>query len=532
MSAFPPDLRARSLAALRDSTVDVLIIGGGINGAGILRDLCLRQHPLTPLRIALVEKKHFSSGTSGKNSQLIHGGLRYLKYLKMALVKESLKERAVLRRIASHLVEPLTLLMPVYSRLEKMKYMMGLSMYDQLAGSDNIGKHREVNRTEIESLEPLMNMSGLVGGALFYDCAVHSARLVLENLFDAAAHGALIANYVQAEPAQKGSDGVWHVRLDDALTGERSYVSARKIVDATGAWSHPPSGAPRLVRGSHIVIPRVNNEEHAIAYFADDGRIIFFIPWGRDRQLTLVGTTDVDHKDGPENPRMSVEELHYLLDMVRRLYPRAGQVEPLTAFSSLRPLVSDGSGSATAASREHKIFNSVDGILRIQGGKYTTYRAMSEEACDVIMREMAPEFTTVHKTATEAIAGNSEKALAALRSDAASIADHNHLPQAEVENLIHEYGVHLPELLAVMPPTDYGEIPRVECGRMAFAIHHEMAHHLADYMFVSSYRGYENAWDAASLEPYAYLMGAWMHWDETRQAQEVQSILKQIALPR
>lgn len=532
MSAFAPDLRSRSLAAMRDSTVDVLIIGGGINGAGIARDLCLRQHPMTALRVAVVEQKQFATGTSGKNSQLIHGGLRYLKYLKMALVKESLKERATLRRIAPHLVEPLTLLMPIYSRLDKMKYMMGLSMYDQLAGDDNIGKHREVSRTEIEGLEPLMNFNGLVGGALFYDCSVHSARLVLENLFDAASHGALVANYVRAEPVQKESDGSWRVRLDDVITGHRMYTSARKVVDATGAWSQPPSAAPRLVRGSHLILPRLNNEEHAIAYFADDGRIIFFIPWGRDRQLTLVGTTDVDHKDGPDNARMSLQEMNYLIGIVKRMYPRAGDVTPISAFSSLRPLVSDGSASATAASREHKIFNTPDGILRIQGGKYTTYRSMSEEACDLIAKEMAPEYSGVHKTAAEPLSGNSGKALSTLASEVPRLADQYRLPQAEVEHLIREYGVHLPELLAIMPGEDYGEIPRVECGKMAFAIHHEMAYHLSDYMFVSSYRGYETAWDAEQLERYAYLMGAWLHWDEARQSQEVQSVLKQVAIPR
>lgn len=532
MSGFAPDLRTRSLAELRDSTVDVLIIGGGINGAGIARDLCLRQQSKSPLRVALVEQKHFASGTSGKNSQLIHGGLRYLKYLKMALVKESLKERATLRRIAPHLVEPLTMLMPMFSRLDKMKYMMGLSMYDQLAGSDNIGKHREISRAEIGGLEPLMNLSGLVGGALFYDCTVHSARFVLENLFDAASHGALIANYTHADPIHLQPDKTWRVRLKDTITGENFFAAARKVVDATGAWSSPASAKPRLVRGSHIVVPRLNNEEHAVSYFADDGRVVFFIPWGRDRQLTLVGTTEVDHTGDPDNPRMSLEEMGYLVDIVRRLYPRAIPLNYISAFSSLRPLVSDGSASATAATREHKIFNTPDGILRIQGGKYTTYRSMSEEACDIIAREVAPELAAIHKTATEPLAGNTQKALTNLANEVPDLAGRHRLAQGELERLIRDYGVHLPDLLAIMPAEDYGGISRVECGKMAFAIRHEMAYHLADYMFVSSYCGYETAWDAEQLEPYAYLMGAWMQWDEMRQSQEVQGVLRQVSLPR
>src|SRR5262249_22270038 len=150
-----------------------------------------KQQSSAPIQVALVDKGHFASGTSSKNSQLIHGGLRYLKYLKMGLVKESLRERATLRFLAPHLVEPLALLLPLYSRFEKMKYMMGLSMYDQLAGDSNISKHREVSKAEIAQLEPTIETKDLVGGALFYDCQVHSARFVLENLFDAVTNGIL-----------------------------------------------------------------------------------------------------------------------------------------------------------------------------------------------------------------------------------------------------------------------------------------------------------------------------------------------------
>jgi len=190
MSGFPPDLRARSLEAVRNATVDVLIVGGGINGAGIAREFGLRREQAGgALQVLLVDREQFGSGTSGKNSQLIHGGLRYLRYLQFGLVKESLRERAVLRKLAPHMVKPLAFLMPIYSRMEKMKILMGLSMYDQLAGEHNISKHREVSKREIAELEPGLQQNGLAGGALFYDCQVHSARFVLENLFEAAALG-------------------------------------------------------------------------------------------------------------------------------------------------------------------------------------------------------------------------------------------------------------------------------------------------------------------------------------------------------
>lgn len=531
MSGFPPDLRTRSLAAMRDNSVDVLILGGGINGAGIARDLGLRRQSNDSIQVALVDKGHFASGTSGKNSQLIHGGLRYLKYLKIGLVKESLRERAILRHIAPHLVEPLAFLLPIYSRIDKLKYTMGLSMYDQLAGESNISSHREVSKGEIAQLEPGLSTKGLVGGAIFYDCQVHSSRFVLENLFDAANNGVLMANYVLAEPQDRAPDGAWRVKLTDQLSGEESEVRARKLVDATGPWSHPGEAPPRLVRGSHIVLNRITAEEHAIAYFDRDGRIVFFIPWGSNKQLTLLGTTDVDHEGGPDSAKISSEEIEYLLGIAHQLYPNAGRLKPLAAFSSLRPLVSDNSSSATEASREHRIWNTPDNILRIQGGKYTIYRHMSEEAARIILKELSPWLASPSRTAAEPLSATTEKALERMRSDAQSMAEQYRLAPVDVESVIREYGMHTPDVLAMTPDADFGSIRRTEFARIAFAVQHEMAAKLTDIFFVSTYLGYDRAWDAAQLEPYAYLVGSWLGWDSARQHQEVAEVLDWISVP-
>lgn len=531
MSGFPPDLRARSLAALRDNTVDVLILGGGINGAGIARDLGLRRQSNDSLQVALLDKAHFASGTSGRNSQLIHGGLRYLKYLKMGLVKESLRERAILRQIAPHLVEPLAFLMPIYSRIDKIKYGMGLSMYDQLAGESNISRHREVSKGEIAQLEPTMSTKGLVGGAIFYDCHVHSARFVLENLFDAADNGVSLANYTDAKPLERTPDGPWRVHCKDLLTGEEFETRAKKLVDATGPWSQPGDSPPRLVRGSHIILNRLTAEEHAIAYFDDNGRIVFFIPWGSQKQLTLLGTTDVDHKGDADSAHISKEEVDYLLAIANKLYPTSGPLKPLAAFSSLRPLVSDGASSATEATREHKIWNTKDNILRIQGGKYTIYRHMSEEAVNMILKELSPWLNTPSRTATEPLCGNTPKALEKLRHDAPSLAEQYRLSRNDVELVIREYGLHTPDVLAMVPEEDFGAIRRTEFARLAFAVQHEMAATLSDLLLVSTYIGYDRDWDMAQLEPYAYLIGSWMGWDTARQHEEALDVLHRIALP-
>ncbi len=517
---------------MRETTIDILILGGGINGAGIARDLGLRrQQAGISLQVALVEQKQFASGTSGKNSQLIHGGLRYLKQLKVGLVKEALRERSILRNLAPHMVEPLPILIPIYSRLEKLKYFMGLRLYDQLAGEHSIAKHREVSRGEMAQLEPSMAQKGLICGALYYDCTVHSARFVLENLYDAAANGILLANYTRGRLVQRQEDGSWLVRLEDVATGDSFETQAKKVIDATGAWSESPEHQPRLVRGSHLVLPRLTAEEHAVAYFDDNGRIVFFLPWGSHKHLTLLGTTDVDHKEGPDDVRIKKDEVEYLAGIAQKLYPSAPSFSPIAAFSSLRPLIPDSTQDPAAASREHKIWNTKDNVLRILGGKYTTYRAMSEEAVDLVLKEMAPWFSSQKRTAGEPLAGNTEKALSRLKAEIPNLSDRHYLARTEMESLVREYGVHTRELLTMLPAEDFGPVTRIQYARMAYAVQHEMALRLADVFFVSTYLGYESKWDAAQLEPYSRLMGSWLGWDQAREAREIMNTLQSTALP-
>lgn len=459
------DLRRGQIEQLKAGLLDVLIIGGGINGAGVIRDLALRAaHSRAPLRIALVEQKHFASGTSGKNSQLIHGGLRYLKYLQVHLVRESLHERATLMKLAPQFVKPLAFLLPMYGIKSRVVYGTGLWLYDRLAGSDAMAPHRIVNASELAKMEPDLSRSGLSAAALFYDCAIPSARFVVENVLDAVARGAMAANYVRAETWERsGVDARWRVRCTDTLSGEQFEIQARKLVDARGAWSNPDS--LRLVRGSHIVIPRVNASAHAIAHFEPNGRVVFVIPWGSRNQLTLVGTTDEDHHGSPDQVSISSEETRYLLGIVHKLFPHGPDVTPVSTFSSLRPLVRV-SGSATRASRDHRIWNSSDGVLHIAGGKYTTYRLMSEEVGDLVCKEIAPELESVHLTV-----------------------------QASFARVEREIG-------------------------------DQMEQHLEDYLFVSTYLGYEQRWDRESLLPFARGLAGKRGWDQARVDTEVNAIIE------
>ncbi|MBI1787659.1 MAG: glycerol-3-phosphate dehydrogenase/oxidase [Acidobacteria bacterium] len=509
--------RGDQLRRLREAPLDVLILGGGINGAGIARDLALRSEQAgAGLRIGLIEQRQFSSGTSGKNSQLIHGGLRYLKGLEFGLVREALHERATLLEMAPHLVEPLEFLIPFESWFSRWYYGAGLWIYDLLAGERNLGRRRALSGEELGRIEPGLAPDRFVAGAVFFDARVHSARFVLENVADAVRHGAMAVNYSRAEGISGRA-----ATVADTLSGETFEVRARKLVDATGPWSRQPG--LRLVRGSHLVLPRLNRSDRAIAYFEPGGRILFVIPWGSGRRFSLVGTTDIDHAGGPGQVRISEEEVRYLLALVRRLFPAAAGMEPISAFSSLRPLVGDASASATAVSRGHRIWNTPDGILHIAGGKYTTYRAMSEEAAGAVCREIAPVLAGLHPTATTPLGGHTRERIGELRASAGRLAAQHDLEEAEVEEIIREYGAETPALLSLL--ADSTGLTRLERARIRYAVEREMAQRLDDLLYVSTYWGYERQWTEDGLRPYAQAMAEDLGWDERRMEQEIAGTL-------
>jgi len=332
--AFHPQSRKENLARLIGEPLDVLIIGGGINGAGIARDLALRA--CGTLRIGLIEKRYFGSGTSSRNSQLIHGGLRYLEHFDFALVKEALHERARLVKLAPGLVEPLRFVMPFETWFQRRYYGIGLWLYDLLAGSHNIAPRLNLSLAELKRIEPDLNLVGLHSAAIFSDCRVNSARLLLENLFDAARHGVIAVNYAEAAGWQRRGE-ILEVNIEDRLGGGESVVRAHQIVDARGPWE---GGANlRLVRGSHIIVPALTDSGNAIAHFHRDGRIIFVIPWGPQNSLSLIGTTDVDHSGSPDEVSITPQEIRYLQAIARELFRDAGDLKPIAVYSSLRPLV-------------------------------------------------------------------------------------------------------------------------------------------------------------------------------------------------
>ena len=384
------------LDALANGTFDVLVVGGGITGAGVARDAALRG-----LRTALVEQEDFASGTSSRSSRLVHGGVRYLEHGQLRLVFESSAERRVLRRIAPHLVRPLAFVWPVYrgARVPRWKLAAGLMLYDLLALFRNVGRHHRLSRRGVLAREPRLRSDALLGGARYWDAATDDARLTLATVRSAIAAGATVLNHVRVTSLGMTNGRVTGARIADAIGGSTAEVSARVVVNATGPWSdmieRMADGAARpAVRGSkgvHVCVARdrIDNVAALTLLSPRDGRVMFVLPAG---DFAIVGTTDTYETVDPGQVRASEADVSYLLDAANHFFPAAGLTrdDVVSAWAGLRPLkaVAGGSNDPSAASREHTISEHVPGLVSVTGGKLTTYRSMAAEVVDVAQRSL------------------------------------------------------------------------------------------------------------------------------------------------
>lgn len=403
--------RRSAIDQLSRTHFDILVIGGGITGAGVARDAALRG-----LSVALVERADFASGTSSRSSRLVHGGVRYLEHGHLRLVFEASHERQLLLRLAPHLVRPLAFTWPVYrgARIPRWKLSAGLFLYDLLARFRNVGRHERLSAAAVRAREPALRADGLTGGARYWDAATDDARLTLANVLGAADAGAVAVNHCAAHALVHHGGRVAGAVVRDRFTGEELTVRADVVVNAAGPWVDEisaldrPTGRPtvRGTKGVHLLVPRerVGNDGAVTLLAARDGRVLFVLPAGR---LTLVGTTDTRTAMHPEEVRATAEDVHYLLEAVNSFFPTAmlGPSDVVSAWAGLRPLVAqgqrdDGAADAPAAvSREHAVGWSATGLLTVSGGKLTTYRSMAEEVVDAAvsrLRRRARASRTAH----------------------------------------------------------------------------------------------------------------------------------------
>jgi len=382
----------RDTSRLQNRAFDLLIIGGGIAGAGAARDAALRG-----LRVALIDQGDFGSGTSSRSSKLVHGGLRYLEHGAFRLVREACRERRVLLRIAPHLVDPLPLLFPCYrgSGRPLWQVRLGLALYDALSGDLRIERHRMMTPEQVRDLEPGLTADRLEGGGHYYDCRMNDARLCLENVKAADEAGAVVANYVQLAGFEKSSGRLAGAHLKDLISGRDLEVRAKVILNVTGPWADAPRrlddpSAPPLVRktrGVHLITRRLTRAAGVAFTARSDGRLLFLLPL--DEGHSLIGTTDTDSEEDPAMPAVESTDVEYLLSEVNMILPGA-QLERSNVvghFAGLRTLINDR-GDPTSLSREYKIVESDSGLISLIGGKYTTYRIMAGRLVDRVLTRL------------------------------------------------------------------------------------------------------------------------------------------------
>lgn len=383
-----PSTRADAIAEiLAKPSFDLLIVGGGIVGAGVARDAAMRG-----LRTLLVDRHDFAFGTSSRSSRLLHGGLRYLAQGRIGLVREASREKLVLRRIAPHLTQPLAFTFPTYKRSgwPRWKLRIGVKLYDWLCGDGNLGRSGGMSRAEVANHIAGLRTDGLTGGVRYFDGFTNDARLVLDTLRSAAASGATVVNYLQLASAGRRDRG-WECRLTDIESPARTIaVHARTVVNAAGAWATelPESRVKlRLTKGVHVVIRRERLSVPDAVVMTDGPRILFAIPWG---ERTILGTTDTDYAGDIDSPDCTDADVDYILKVVNRSFPSAAisPADVISAWSGLRPLIADRHGRPSDVSRAHEIIAGEPGWFDIAGGKLTTYRLMAEQMVDRVVQHL------------------------------------------------------------------------------------------------------------------------------------------------
>jgi len=542
---FSFQTRAAALDAMAAEPMDVLIIGGGITGAGIARDAALRG-----VRVALVDKSDVAGGTSSRSSRLIHGGLRYLEHGDLRLVFEASRERRILLRIAPHLVRPLPFLFPAYrgARVPPWKLRAGLWLYDLLAAFRNVHAHRWLGAKRVRAVEPGLRDKDLAGAGLYYDAQTDDARLALATLRSAAAAGALIASYTEVLALAKPDGRVAGASVRDVLTGRRLELRARVVVNATGPWVDAvrhldePAAAPllRLSKGAHVAVPRARiGNTHAVTLTSPlDGRVMFVLPWG---DVSYIGTTETEEPVTPERARATGDDAVYLLRSANAFFPRARLAphDVVSTWAGLRPLLApDRSRSAGAVSREHRIVESASGLISIAGGKLTTYRVMGRDVMDRVatrLRKLDGR-RPARAPATDELPlpGGETADLDVLVSSAVA----RGIGESTAQHLVASYGTESAAVLNLVDRQRGLGKPILE-GRpeiraeVVHAVQREMAMRLADVLIRRTHLFHQTRGQAVTATTVvADLMAPLLGWDTARRAEEIELYLKEVEASR
>lgn len=493
----PIEMR-RDLDALSKQTFDLVVIGGGINGAATAREAALRG-----LKVALVEAQDFASGTSSRSSKLIHGGLRYLEQFDFKLVYESRTERRLLLDLAPHLARPLPFVLPIYrgDPYYPLKIRVGLSVYDLLGNLGREDRHRMFSAEETLRRIPALRSAGLRAAAIYHDSETDDARLTLENVLDAAEHGAVVSNYTDIRALSLSAVGrareVVSAGAEDRLTGRLFEISARFWVNAAGPWvDHVRALLPgfdgsktiRLTKGTHLILPTVDPQHALFAAILPGERVFVMVPW---YDHTLLGTTDTDFEGDPAAVRPDRADVNYLLQAVNRVLR-----QPLTAenvvgcFAGLRALVLEPGRSPSQNTREYRFHEepATRNFISICGGKLTTARALGERLVDQIAARLGTSSTRGRPSRSAPLPGGHTGPFPAFVQSAKEQAVQEFgVPLEVAERVARTYGSRW--RLVLEPLRDERSLAELLPGKPAllaaevdFAIRHEMSMNVADFL--------------------------------------------------
>ncbi len=531
LSEFSQTTRARHLAGLDPAQpFDILIIGGGITGAGAARDAALRGY-----RVALIDKKDFAAGTSSKSTKLVHGGLRYLEHFEFGLVFEALQERRTLLNNAPHLVRPQPLLFPIYKKSENnfLKMSAGMWLYDSLALFRNVRPHRMMLGRTLKKENPGLRADNLTGAAHFYDAQTHDARLTLANAQQAHEQGAVLLTYVSLQGFLKDDAGkIVGATVRDELEGTDHTIHARLIINCTGPWTDKviqmadPTIPPRLApsKGVHLVFPKekLPLKDGLMVAAPQDGRPVFIIPW---QYGTIIGTTDTFYDGSLDDVAVTEEDVDYLVAVANHAFPKANLTrdDVQSSWAGLRPLIKDpGAQNEGATSREHDIWEAPQGLVSIAGGKLTTYRVMGKQVIDVAAEKLHER----HKIAKKAVV---DTATLPLPGAEGSLPTRNPTSRIDDEvwaHLVQYYGIYAVRLAErVAQDKSLGErmVPTLPYiwAELPHAIELENCLTADDFLQRRTWLVYEAPHRGAEvLDEVVRRMGDLLGWDEARREQE------------
>jgi len=531
--------RGAMLGRLAAERFDVLVIGGGITGAGAALDAASRG-----LRVALVESRDLASGTSSRSSKLIHGGLRYLEQFDFKLVYEALRERDLLvSKLAPHLVKPVSFMYPLYKKVVERPYVgAGLVLYDSMEGTRRpVPRHKHMTARSALKRAPALSPDRLAGAMLYYDAQVDDARHTLTVARTAAAHSAVVATRVSATGLVRSPAGrVTGAQVRDEETGRELTVAAEAVVICAGVWTdlvHELAGVKagyrvRMSKGVHIVVPRAAVDASTGMIVRTEKSVLFFIPWG---DHWIVGTTDTDWSGDRAEPAPSAEDVEYILAAANRVLARPlTRADVIGVYAGLRPLVdpAESNGkSTTKLSREHVVDVPVPGLASIAGGKFTTYRLMARDVVDAAVADFGRLGREVPGSVTDRVPLLGADGLAAVQPAAGRLAEDYDVTQAAVQHLLGRYGALAEDVLRLVR-TDSGLGRPLAEGHpylraeVAYAVTHESALHVEDVLMRRT-RLFIEAADggAGAAADVAAIMGRLLGWSRRRRAAEIRRYL-------